>query len=413
LPVHITSEWKWDFVRRAYPRKPVTLDVHVARPKGALTIAWVVPPWGIGSGGHAAIFQLVGQLERLGHKCAIFVFDPFDWNMRPAAELRREINAHFVAVQAPVFRGLSAFHSADVVVATNWWTAFPVRDLSRCREKVYLVQDHEPEFSATSAQSLWAADTYRMGYRCVAYTPWLVDVLKTRYGAEAHYFECGTDTTTYTFAGPEGREPGLIVVYGRAETERRAVELAFAGLATLHDRRPGLRIVLFGSSVPLQVPFPCENLGVVPPEKLAELYRRASAGVVFSLTNLSLVTTEMMASGLPVVELDRENVSSKLGASGDVAMLAEPTPDAIADALERLLDDPANAAKMAARARAFVEPSTWELSGEQLDRLLRGFLAAPRDANAIAPVSDGARRASPQPSTASSRATRTTKTSPR
>ena len=114
-------------------------------------------------------------------------------------------------------------------------------------------------------------------------------------------------------SGPETREPGLIAVYARGETSRRAVELAIAGLATLFERRLDQRVVLFGSNFPPTVPFPCENVGVVPPAELAALYRRASIGLVFSLTNLSLVDQEMMAAGLPVVELDVENVSASLG----------------------------------------------------------------------------------------------------
>jgi glycosyltransferase involved in cell wall biosynthesis len=201
---------------------------------------------------------------------------------------------------------------------------------------------------------------------------------------EARHFDCGTDTDTYSFAGEEGREPGLVAVYGRQETGRRAVDLALAGLSTLVERRPGVRIVLFGSQADwIETPVPMENLGVREPRELAELYRRASAGVVFSLTTHSLVAQEMMASGLPLVELDRENVSSALGESGEVALLADPAPDAIASAVERLLDDREEAAAMARRARAWVEARTWERAGDQVEEALREFLSTPRSSEAL------------------------------
>ena len=189
----------------------------------------------------------------------------------------------------------------------------------------------------------------------------------------------GTDLETYASTGPETREPGLIAVYGRGETSRRAVELAIAGLATLFERRLDQRVVLFGSNFPPTVPFPCENVGVVPPDELAALYRRASIGLVFSMTNLSLVDQEMMAAGLPVVELDVENVSASLGRSGELALLAKPTPEGVADAIERLLDDPDEAAAMAARAHAFVEGHTWKHAAEQVEAALYEYLAKPRD----------------------------------
>ena len=371
-------DWNWDFVRRSYPRRAVAVVPHGGRPPGPLTLAWVVPFWKVGSGGHTTIFRLIRQMEQRGHRCTIYLFDPSGKEKRPAHELRREIRERFVEIEAPVFDSLDSFGSADVAIATQCWTAFPVRDLPNCLEKVYLVQDDEPQFFATSAQSLWAEETYRMGYRCIAFTPWMAGILTEKWGLEARYFECGTDTAVYDFAGEQDREPGLLAVYARKETERRAVDLALAAVATLIERRPGVRVVLFGSNGRVKAPFPCEDAGVLSPAELAALYRRASAGVVFSLTTHSLVAQEMMASGLPVVELEGENVASALGGGGEVVELAERTPTAIADSLERLLYDREYAAAMAVRARTFVEGRTWDRAGDQVEAALQEFLARPR-----------------------------------
>jgi glycosyltransferase involved in cell wall biosynthesis len=376
-------DWKWEFVRRAYPRRPLALEPHSGRGDGPLTVAWVVPRWGIGSGGHTTIFRLVRELERRGHSCAIYLFDPDRMEARSGGELRRQIREHFVEVEAQVFRDLSSWTGADVAIATEWRTAYPLNDLPGCKTKVYLVQDDEPQFYATSSASLWAEESYRMGYGCVAYTPWMAERLRERFGVDARYFECGTDTDVYKFAGEEGREPGRIAVYARVETERRAVELAIAGLGHLFERRPGVRVCLFGSRDEVRTPFPCTDLGVRPPRELAALYRRASVGVVFSLTTHSLVAHEMMASGLPLVELEGDNVSSALGSSGELVELAARTPDAIADAVERLLDDRETAAAMARRARDFVSERTWERAGDQLEDALRSFMAASAGATQV------------------------------
>jgi O-antigen biosynthesis protein len=377
--VAVDADWGWEFVRKAGSGKLET-EPHLPRPPGGpLGLAWVIPPWRVGSGGHAAIFQLLRGLEELGHSCAVYVFDPFDNENRPAHVLREEIRERFVPLDAEVFLGLDDFDSADVAIATSWWTAYPVRDLPRCKEKVYLVQDHESEFYPTSVESLWAEQTYAMGYRCLAYTPWLAGVLRAKYGLEVAQFDMGTDLETYASTGPATRDPGLIAVYARGETSRRAVELAIAGLATLFERRLDHRVVLFGSNFRPKVPFPCENFGVVPPKKLAALYGRAGIGLVLSMTNLSLVDQEMMAAGLPVIELDVENVSASLGPSGQLALLAKPTPAGVADAIERLLDYPDEAAEMAARAKAFVEGQTWNHAAEQVEAALYKYLAEPRD----------------------------------
>jgi glycosyltransferase involved in cell wall biosynthesis len=375
---NVDRDWSWEFVRKAYPRRPLAVEPHDGDARGPFTIAWVVPPWNVGSGGHTTIFRLVKEMERRGHRCSIHLFDPDRRERRSPGELRDEIRGSFVEVDAPVFRDLDRFSGADIAIATEWRTAFPVRDLPGCREKVYLVQDDEPQFYATSSMSIWAEESYRMGYRCIAYTPWMANILRDQWGLEAHYLECGTDTDVYEFGGEEEREPGLVVVYARRETERRAVELALAGLATAYERRPRLRVVAFGSNFQITAPFPLEDRGVRPPSELAELYRRASLGLVFSLTTHSLVAHEMMASGLPVVELEGDNVSSALGASGELVELAEHTPDSIADAVERLLDDREQAAAMAARARTFVEERTWERAGDQVEAALRDYMSRPR-----------------------------------
>lgn len=374
----LDPKWPWEFVRTTYPRRAPLLEEHVARSGTPMTVAWIVPIWSIGSGGHTTIFRLIRQLELRGHRCVIYLFDPQMYELRAGGVLREEVREHFVPIEAQVFRDLSTWSGADIAIATEWRTAYPLRDLPGCKVKAYLVQDDETQFYATSSQSIWANESYKLGYKCIAYTPWMADVLRERDGVEARYFECGTDTDVYTFAGEQGREPNLVALYARGETQRRAVELAMNGLATLYERRPELRVVLFGSNLRIDPPFPAEDIGVQPPQRLAELYRRASVGVVFSLTTHSLVAHEMMASGLPLVELEGENVSSALGSSGELVELAEPTPDAIADHVERLLDDRAHAAPMAVRARQFVEQRTWARAGDQVESALFEFLNGER-----------------------------------
>ena len=377
--VEPVKHWPWSFILDAYPARPAATVPHAGDNTKPWTIAWVVPPWKRGSGGHTTIFRLVRQMELRGHRCAIFLFDPLRQVTATAQELRDEIRQHFVpGIEAQMFHGLDDFDSADLAVATEWRTAFGVRDLPRCREKAYLVQDHEPEFYATSAESIWATETYRMGYRCIAYTPWMADVLRERYDIDARWFECGTDLDVFPFSGSEGREREIVAVYARRETARRAVDLAMAGLAEVERRRPTIRPVLFGSHDKAWLPFHAEDLGVVSPRRLARLYREAAVGVVFSLTTHSLVAHEMMASGLPTVELEGENVGSALGVPGELVEQAARRPDAIADAIERLLDDREGAAAMARRARRFVEQRTWERAGDQVESAMSDYLATPR-----------------------------------
>ena len=142
----------------------------------------VIPEFGRGSGGHALLFQIFSRLGRRGHIGSVWVHDYFGVLRHvPGGQLRRDINRFFTPIAVPVYSGFDDWRGADVVLATGWQTAHPVLLLDRCFARVYVVNDHEPEFYATSAESALAADTYRHGMHCLAGSPWLRDLLIERY----------------------------------------------------------------------------------------------------------------------------------------------------------------------------------------------------------------------------------------
>jgi glycosyltransferase involved in cell wall biosynthesis len=262
-----------------------------------------------------------------------------------------------------------------VGLATGWQTAYPVALLPACKLKAYLVQDHEPDFFPASAERMWAAGTYGLGLPCLTSSPWLKQVVQERYGVtRAEVFEYGVDFDAYRpESGP--REPRTVLYYARPATPRRATELGMLALDELLERRPDTRVVMFGDSKPPPAPFDYEFAGVREPAALAQLYGTATIGLVLSLTNYSLIPKEMMACGLPVVDVRGASAESVFGARSDVIELAEPEPLALADALAALLDDPPRRDRMAAAGRRFVEGMTWTAAAGQIERALRGWMA--------------------------------------
>jgi O-antigen biosynthesis protein len=111
----------------------------------------------------------------------------------------------------------------------------------------------------------------------------------------------------------------------------------------------------------------------VPPGELARLYREATVGMCLSLTNYSLIPQEMLACGLPCVDLAGGSTEAELGRDGGVE-LAVPDPIELADALERLLDD---GDLWARRSRSGVEQArraSWDKAGRQVEAALRDAL---------------------------------------
>lgn len=340
-----------------------------------LRLALVVPPWRRGSGGHTTLFQLLSRLERRGHVCSIWVHDPvgeIDWAW--PAVLRRQVNEWFTPFEGPVFKGFADWHGADVAIATGWQTVHPVLTLDGCRARAYVVNDHEPEFFPTSTEESLAEDTYRRGVHCIAASPWLRDLLASRYGASADAFQLGVDHEVYRPLPEVARRRDTVVYYARHSTDRRAVPIGLMALAELHRRRPDTRILLFGTDRPPATPFPYEHLGVLSPPQLAALYAEASVGLCLSLTNFSLMPKEMLACGLPCVELAGVSAESIFGADGGPLALAPLDPLALASAMERLLDDDAEWARRSRAGIDFVASHTWEFATDEVEAGLRHAL---------------------------------------
>jgi glycosyltransferase involved in cell wall biosynthesis len=268
-----------------------------------------------------------------------------------------------------VFKGFERWHGADVVVATGWQTVHPVLRLPGCHARAYVVNDYESEFYPASVERELAEETYRMGLHCIAGSPWLRDLLVNRYGVSADAFQVGVDHDTYRPRSVPRRED-TVVYYARAATPRRAVPVGLMALSELHRRHPELRIVLFGSRETVRTPFPYEHAGVLSGEQLSWLYSEATVGLSLSLTNLSITPKEMLACGLPCVELAGVSAESIFGEDGPLE-LAPLDPVAIADAVDRLLGDPARRRLRSRQGVDFTAGHTWEQAAQEVEAGLR------------------------------------------
>jgi glycosyltransferase involved in cell wall biosynthesis len=345
-----------------------------AADRDRLHLAFAVPPFRRGSGGHSTIFGLIARLERMGHLCSVWIVDPGgnDQVDRPAV-IRRNIVDWFAPIAAPVFTGFDGWHGADVAIATGWDTAHPVAALPGCGARAYLVQDHEPEFFATSAERIWAEQTYDLGLYPICASRWLRDLLAEQHGCEGAYFHLGVDHDVYRPQPGVERRRDTVIFYARGATARRAVPLGVLALEELCARRPATRVVAFGQDRRLMTAFSNESLGVAPPARLAAAYSEATAGLCLSLTNYSLIPQEMMACGLPCLDLAGGSSEAVFGKGGPV-VLAAADPVALADALEALLDDRAHWQAKSGAGLAFVADASWETAAKQVETGLREAL---------------------------------------
>jgi glycosyltransferase involved in cell wall biosynthesis len=368
------SPYPYQEILRLSREGPVPLEDPVPgmADRESLHVAVVIPPFQRGSGGHNTIFTLISYLERAGHTCSIWMYDPFGRHHEASGVLRRRIVEEFTPLRAPAFKGFGDWYGADVVMATGWETVYPALLLPHCRARVYLINDHEPDFFPTSAEQLWAARTYEQGLYGISASRWLRDLLARRYGQRGGWFGLGVDHDLY-LPRPVERRRDTVVFYAREYTPRRAVPLGALALQELHARRPGTRFVVFGMPEDPELPVPYEQLGIVSPEHLSWVYSEGTVGLCLSLTNYSLIPQEMMACGMPCVDLAGGSTEAELGNEGGVE-LAAADPVALADALEALLED---RERWERRSRSGIEAAaaaSWERAGEQVEHGLREAL---------------------------------------
>jgi glycosyltransferase involved in cell wall biosynthesis len=359
-------------------RGPAPL-VEAASPAGApLRIATVIPSFRLGSGGHATIVRLMRGLRARGHEVSLWLEDCEGRHANESPTLtERSFERFFAAGGLPLHTGFGHWQSADVVLATGWQTVARTMLLPGAHARAYLVQDHEPDFYPASAEALWAAQTYRLGLPCIAASEWLARLLRERYGANACHFDLAADHDLYR-PGPSEHRRGLVVFYARAVTPRRAVPLGLAALGELAARRADVEIALYGESASLPVAFAHRNLGVLDDRALAALYAQASVGMVLSLTNPSLTGHEMMACGLPCVELASDSMLATFGWDGPLA-LSQLDPLELCAAIERLLDDPAARERASRTGVELMARRSWAAAAEQVERGLQLAVAASAD----------------------------------
>ena len=107
-------------------------------------------------------------------------------------------------------------------------------------------------------------------------------------------------------------------------------------------------------------------------DELCALYRRADV-FVFASTDegLPLVIMEAMAFGLPIVTTPAGGLDTFLAPEADALVVPSPDPVQLADAIERLRDDPDLRRRLVATARDHVKPLTREAWLDRFDADLR------------------------------------------
>ena len=345
-----------------------------------LQIHWVIPNFTRGLGGHMTIFRTIDYLERCGHDCTIWVHSEIkgDKPSRLSSLHKRVIDQCFIKLKTDQVYMLGNTNedlervSGDVVIATDRMSAYPVLGMRKFTKRFYFVQDYEPFFFAKGASTVLTEQTYAENHKfaCICASPWLKNMMIEQ-GNTAISFPLAVDSNIYYQSESIKRSKNAIAFYVRRSTPRRLYQIGLLALRALFDLGDSFEIITFGENdLPdLGIPVKITHAGILNAESLSKLYQTCTAGLVLSGTNYSLVPNEMMACGLPVVDIDATH--TRLSYTPNTAVLAQPNPEALAAALSQLLNDDLLREQVTSAGLTATNHLTWDQSNSIVENFIR------------------------------------------
>lgn len=346
------------------------------------SITWFIPdfenPY---YGGIHTIFRFADRLHRAHGVNSRFAVT----GTGPEEFIRSGLRVTFPAIaDAEIFmmpggsdEDLEGLPSSDAAVCTLWVTAFPMARWRGADRYFSFVQDFEPMFYPAGALYALAEETYRMGFFGIANTPPLKEIYES-YGGRAASFTPSIDPDVFHPRDSEGPQDGpfTVFMYARPGHPRNCYELAVAALRRLKESMgEQVRVVTAGSWSGGQTEPWLDQLGFLDYRETGDLYRRCDAGLVLSVSkHPTYIPLQLMACGALVVANDNP-ANGWLLRDSENALLADPTPDALAASLERGLVDGELRARLTKQATVDIAErhSDWAL---EIDRIYR-FMCDP------------------------------------
>lgn len=332
------------------------------------TINWLIPDFGIGSGGHLNIFRFIKMLERNGYKNNICLVGSHRHSTPEKAKML--INEHFFKMDAEVFFGIESLPEAEFSFATGWTTAYYLRAFKRTLHKLYFVQDFEPAFYAGGSEYAFAEQTYKFGFTGVCAGGWLATKLNQDYGMQTHAISFSYDRELYFPHPIAGDSKKKVFCYFRPPTIRRGLETALIALDRVATQNPGVEFIFAGWDMnDFKFDHPFQNAGLLSLEELPAIYSKCDLALVLSYTNLSLLPLEIMACGCVVVSNEGPNVEWLL--NNDNAQLTSSDPVEMADKICELLHNPDKVAQLRKNGIEFAKGTSWDEEGHKLLNILK------------------------------------------
>ena len=338
-------------------------------PNGSMT--WLIPDFGAQSGGHINIFRMMQLLKDRGFPNQhVVVMEPHRWSS--VAEAQAAVNEAFGDHGITVSLGVNSIEPCEYLVATGWQTAYWVSKYKDTLNRLYFVQDFEPEFFPQGSEYSFAENTYRLGLVGITAGTWLAEKLANEYGMKTFPYSFACDTDHYKPTIRRDRTRKYVFFYARPVTPRRCFEMGLLALKKVCEVFPNATVVFAGWDVDgYEIPFTHLNRGSISVKDLPDLYSQCDVALILSSTNLSLLPLEVSACGCPVV-INNSPQSSWL-LSESQATYCDMNVESISASIIDVLEHPDKAKKRVDAAFKYIQENSWESEAEKVAGFLRSL----------------------------------------
>ena len=329
-------------------------------------LAILLPDIMIGSGGHRKALTFAAEyVARGGEVEVIFLSNRSD------AELTEIVQRHYFPSCGRIRAYSGRPPIADVIVATSWPTAYIVDGWPPNARKFYFVQDFEPLFSPMNSDYALAYNSYRLKLEVLPFGRWNAAMLSREFDIECKAIDFPVDREIYFPDLATQRESRRLLFYARPSQPRRLYELGHQAILQLRSIMPDWDFVYYGEEIADFNFHGIRCIGQITNlADLRRLYSSASIGLAFSSTNPSLVPFEMLACGLPVVDVRVSKLNPDFLDCPSV-VYSDPTPTGLAKTIYKLASsrDELNRLSSAAEIWAQNLPRETDFSNAVLERL--------------------------------------------
>ena len=326
---------------------------------------------------------LVRRLREAGHEAELIPIDPafpagLGW-VRRIPWVRTVLN------QLLYLPSLMRLRRADVaqIFSASYASFFlaPVPAIAAAKlfgRRVVLNYHSGEADDHLSRHGAWAASWLRRADALVVPSPWLREVF-AKHGHDALVIPNAVDLSRFTFRSRADRPVHLLCTrnlepiyrvdvvlraFSRLRKQGRSVTLTIAGSGS---REEELRRLALQEGVAVRF------AGSVSPSAMPRLYEEADLFLNASVVdNQPMSILEAFASGTPVVTTGAGGIPALVSHEQTGLLVPENDPESMAQAVARLIDDPALGQRLARQARELALRHAWSRVGPAWMQVLSG-----------------------------------------